>query len=323
MANLDNEPASTLEDTQPRPPVFGVLIHADDEEEIEEPPRSGCRNPLLMVTVGLAFGLMCIASIALAGLAGWRDGTNLAGTKRAAAIVATVGIQAGLAQADCTAGRYELCLERCKFIATQQPGYPGMAVCINSAQIALSATPTPTTLPLGPTPTHSPTAPRSTTPGPSPTATTSGGFSREDLFVRGQEAFRTDDYENAMKWLEALRGLDPDYQRSQVEDMLMTTYDALGKTYENAGQLSEMIFVIQKGEAIRPFPTGSSWDFTVNVAQLYLDARNYLVAGNIKNADSVFARLMGMDPTFMDTRTLACKAFAEAGDSALSAKYKC
>ena len=126
-----------------------------------------------------------------------------------------------------------------------------------------------------------------------------------------------------MKWLEALRGLDPDYQRSQVEDMLMTTYDAVAKNYENAGQLSQMIYIVQKAEAIRPFPAGSDWDFTVNVAQLYLDARNYLVAGNIKSADSVFARLMAMDSTFMDTKTLACKAFAAAGDSANSTKYKC
>ncbi len=325
MADLKNEPASTLEDTEPRAPVIGVFKRADDDEpEVEQSQRTGCRNPLLVATVALAFSCLCITSIGLAGLAGYNDGTHLVGTKKAVAIAATVGIQAALAQTDCTAGRYELCLERCKFIATQQPGYPGMSECIASAEMALSATPTPTPVKATPTATLSTSStPLSATPGLTPTVSATAGFSREDLFVRGQEAFRSDDYENAMKWLEALRGLDPDYQRSQVEDMLMTTYQALAKSYENQGLLSQMIIVIQKSEAIGPLPAGSDWDFTVNVAQLYLDARNYLVAQNYAQADRVFKNLMDMAPTFMDTKTLACKAFASAGDTASSGKYKC
>jgi len=187
-----------------------------------------------------------------------------------------------------------------------------MSACISQAQqalIGLSATPTPG-------PSLTPTAvPPTITPTLSASAATSEGtFSREDLFVRAQSAIDHIDYESAMQYLEALRGLDANYNRKQVEDMLVQTYEALGRRYQTEGRLSEMIVVIQKALKIRPLPD-TDWEFTVNATQLYLDAKGYLVAGDLKNADTVYNRLMEQAPTYLDTKALACEAFAKAGDT--------
>jgi hypothetical protein len=183
--------------------------------------------------------------------------------------------------------------------------------------VALKTTPTltPTVTPLPPT------------AAPSAAATQASigvNFTKEELFVRGQEAYRTNSYTDTQKWLEALRGLDPDYQRKDVEDMLFNTYLALASQDQNDGKLSEMVIVVEKARAIRPIPPETHWDFTINVAQLYLDGRAYLSADNFVQADRVFKLLMEQSPDYQrDSRKLACQAFAQAGDTAASAKYNC
>ena len=319
MTLLHQEPPPADDDTQPRPPVIQAFTRLGEEEpeEAEQPERAGCRNPLLIGTVLIAFLCLFLTAIGAAGFAGYRDGLNIQGTSHAVAIAGTIGAQATLVQADCSNNRYELCYERCKYIATQQPSYPGMAACIGKAQIALSATSTPS-----PTLT---TLPVTVAPNIVSTEASAGtGFSREDMFVRGQEAYRTNSYLDAEKWFEALRGLDADYQRKDVEDMLFNTYLALAKQQQNEGKLSEMVITVEKARGIRPIPPDSGWDFTVNVAQLYLDGRAYLAAGNLTQADRVFKLLMDQSPDFQqDSRKLACQAFAQAGDTAATTKYNC
>jgi tetratricopeptide (TPR) repeat protein len=307
------EPEFSPDDTQPRRPVVVPPDTSDSADEAPgEQPAGGCGNRLLVVLTVLALFLLFAASVGLSGLAGWRDGVVIMQTRKAATLVAYVGGQATLAHDDCDQGHYELCYERCKFIATQQPFYPGMDACMSYAQLVLSVT--PTTLPsvAPPTPTLGPTLSVTTGDG--------GDYSLEDLFARAQEAVRTSDYESAMKWLEALRGKDAEFHRKEVEDLLVKTYQALGNQYKYEGRLSEMIIVIRKALKIRPLPD-TDWEFTINAAELYLSAKGYLDAQNYALAASVFGRLMDIAPTFMDTKTLACQAFSGAGDTAAFAKY--
>ena len=320
MSILHGEPPFADDDTQPRAPIIQEFTRIGEEapiEEEEQPERSGCRNPLLIGTVIIAFLCLFLTALGAAGFAGYRDGLNIQGTSHAVAIVGTVGAQATLVQVDCAANRFELCYERCKYIATQQPSYPGMAACMSKAALALSATPTPSPTVTMPPPTVAPNVVATEASG-------GGGFSREDMFVRGQLAYRTNSYEDAEKWLEAVRGLDADYQRQDVEDMLYNTYLAIAKQDQNEGKLSEMVITIEKARAIKPLSPESGWDFTVNVAQLYLDGRAYLAAGNLVQADRVFKLLMDQTPDFQqDSRKLACQAFAQSGDTAATAKYNC
>ena len=323
-ASVDAEPALTPDDTQPRP-VITTLERADEgtAEEGEDQSAGGCGNPLLVGAVVLAFLCLFVTSVGLSGYAGWRDGVQAAQSRKASTVVAQAGAQATLARQDCDEGRYELCNERCAYVATQQPSFPGMAACMSLAQIALSATPTPSSTPtvMPSTATIAPSAAASTS-SPNGGATSNGQMSAEELFARGQEAFRIPDYENAMKWLEALRGLNADFHRKEVEDMLVTTYQALGGQYQYEGRLSEMIIVIKKALQIRALPD-TGWEFTVSAAELYLSAKGYLDAGNYELADKVFIRLMDIAPTYLDSKAQACKAFASAGDTGSTKKYGC
>jgi tetratricopeptide (TPR) repeat protein len=313
----ESEPPLTSDDTHPRPAITTLdRAEAVPSTAEEEQPASGCGSPLLIGAVALAFLCLFVTSVGLAGYAGWRDGVQSAQTRKAATVVAYAGEQATLARQDCDEGRYELCNERCAYIATQQPGFPGMEACMSLAQIALSATPTPTTTITS--------APPTTTPGSTTAASTdsAGGFTAEELYARALEAFRRPDYEEAMKWLEALRGLNADFHRKEVEDMLVATYQALGGQYQFEGRLSEMIVVIKKALQIRPLPN-TDWEFTINAAELYLSAKGYLDAGNYDLADKVFIRLMDTAPSYLDSKTLACTAFASANDGASLKKYGC
>ncbi len=317
----ESEPPPTSDDTHPRPATTALeRAEAVPSAAEEAQPASGCGSPLLIGAVALAFLCLFVTSVGLAGYAGWRDGVQSAQTRKAATVVAYAGAQATLARQDCDEGRYELCNERCAYVATQQPGFPGMEACMSLAQIALSATPTPTatvTVALSP-------APPTPTPGSTTAASTesAGGFTAEELYARAQEAFRRPDYEEAMKWLEALRGLNADFHRKEVEDMLVVTYQALGGQYQFEGRLSEMIVVIKKALQIRPLPN-TDWEFTINAAELYLSAKGYLDAGNYELADKVFIRLMDTAPSYLDSKALACTAFASANDSASLKKYGC
>ncbi len=323
---LESEPPVSLEDTQQRKPVTVTPppLVADEPDVLPEDtqPRkpadetsadmtgeelaSGCGNRVLVVVVLLAFACLFVTSVGLAGYAGWRDGAVSVQTRKAATLVSYLGVQATLARGDCDEGRYELCYERCAYVATQQPGYLGVTSCMTLAELELSATPTPSPLPT--------IAPATPTPTIAPTVNSSGLPSPEEMFARAQEAVRIEDYETAMKWLEALRGVNADFRRKDVEDMLVKTYVALGTRYENEGRLSEMTIVIKKALQIRNLP--DDWQFKVDTAApLYLDCRGYVDGGNYQMADKACALLMERAGTYLDSKALACKGFSGAGDA--------
>ncbi len=312
---LSQEPPQAPEDTQPRPVV--TLPDEDTQPQVIA-PRAGCADRLMITGVWLAMIGIFVAAVALAGVAGWRDGGVAKRQTQAATLITAVAHQATLARADLDGGRYELALARCAHISTLQPLNPGARACLSTAQAALSATATFTRTPVTPTPTRTPTA---TLPAP---ATPGAASSAEELYAQAQTAFRNEDYEAAMKWLEALRGLPADStRRKEVEDLLVQTYLALADQYRFDGRYGEMVVVIRKALKIRPLP-GTDWEFTAYAAELYLSARTYLDAGNVAEASKVFETLMSQAPAFSsDTKSLACQAFAAAGNRAAMTKYNC
>jgi len=299
------EPERSLEDTQPR------RIEGLDEDE----PRRGCVGTLFTSLLVLMMIFTGLGIIVLAGVAGWRDGGIARRTEQAHALNATLDRQSTLAWTNLGEGQFELAFNRCDYISTLQPLYPGANQCRATAQAALNASPTPTLTPTLIPPTLTPTI--SLTPPPA------GAFNPEELLARAQEASRRSDYETAMAWLEALRAQDANYKRAEVESLLLKTYQALGSQYRFEGNYGAMIVVIEKALKINSL-SDTDWGFTINAAKLYLSARGYLDAGNFGLAADVFRRLMSIAPTFSgDTKTLACKAFASAGDTGAFSQFGC
>ncbi len=95
MTLLHQEPPPADDDTQPRPPVIQAFTRLGEEEpeEAEQPERAGCRNPLLIGTVLIAFLCLFLTAIGAAGFAGYRDGLNIQGTSHSVAIAGTIGAQ--------------------------------------------------------------------------------------------------------------------------------------------------------------------------------------------------------------------------------------
>lgn len=318
------------DDTRPRPPVnlsaptesepvYGDVVEVDQS-------RRGCANRLLILFVLASFLFLCAATVGLAGLAGYQDGVKLAATSQMNTEISDIGTQESHISQDQQSGRWEPVLARCQYVATLRPGDPAMENCINQAELALSATPTlsatftPTTAASVPTTVSSlvPVVVSDVTPTVTVNPTDALLL---DLWTRAQEAFRQNQYETARSYLEALQEADKTYNAHDVVGMLCSTYEALGTIYQNPAQLSQMVIVMTKALTINCTLQRTDWAFTVNAAELYLDAKGYLAAGDYSRADTVFKRFIAMAPGYLNGKTLACQAFAKAGDTTATQTY--
>ncbi len=314
---MDYEPEISAEDTQPRAPIVVPLERP--QETLPEEPR-GCANPLLLLFVLLSLVILFVATVGLAGVAGYRDGVNDAATYAARTRVAVLGTQRALIGSDLQSTNWESALARCEYVGTLQPGDPGIAKCIDDAQRALSATPTPTTTPtsLPLTATLAPTL--------ALTATQSQAVSpqsvSQELMARAQEELRKGQYETAIPMFEAVLA-DPTFSRQEIVPVLCSTYEKYGSQLDSEGRVSEMVVVISKAIKMSCRLTRNDWEFTINAAQLYLDAKGYLDAGNYTSADKVFRRLMALTTSYQDTKVLGCQTFAKVGDTDASTQYSC
>jgi hypothetical protein len=301
-----NEPPIKTSDTQPRRPV---TPYPDADE------RRGCANPLLTTIVALMLLGMFVTMVGLAAFAGYRDGGQIRRTQNAVAVVGTMDGQATLAWQDLGSGNFELADVRCKYVIEINPQYPGMRNCVSTAQAgiaALNATPTFPPTPL-PTLTLTPTVP------PSPVTPT--GITAEVLFARADGQIARQDDEAARRTLEALRGLDINFRRPQVEEKLVDVYLRLAQKYETENRIAEMIVVVAQAEKIRSLQN-TKWPFTAYAAQLYLSAKGYYQAQNYALASQVFRNMfLSGAQNFLDTRQLGCDAFSKAGDTAAIAQY--
>jgi type II secretory pathway pseudopilin PulG len=306
VLTLNHEPPLKAGDTQPRRPV----APAEDEE------RRGCANPLLAGLVALMLLGMIASMLALSAYLGYRDGGIVRRTQNAVALFGTLDWQATRAWQDLAESSFALADARCQYLIGVRPEYPGLRNCISTAQAALSATPTFTPSPL-PSATPPPTT--------APVIATPGAVTAEQLFSRAQDQINAGEYEAARKTLEALRGLDVAFRRSEVEALLVTVYLTLAQRYEFEGRLAELIQVVTQAERLRNLsadPNTQKWPITKDAASLYLSAKGYLRAENYGTAAQVFRTMMTRDyRLFLDTKTLACEAFTKAGDAAALQQY--
>ncbi|MHB8625162.1 MAG: tetratricopeptide repeat protein [Aggregatilineales bacterium] len=329
---FNSEPPILDDDTRPRPPIERIDVQSESlsspvyGEVIEaDAPRRGCANRLLVLFVLASFLFLCIATIGFAGVAGYRDGQATAAVYATNTQIADISTQVSHITQDIQSGRWESALARCQYVATLHPGDPGMVNCIQHAEQVLSVTPTPaatlTSAPTTPLATATILTPTSA-PDVTPTVTTNPTEALLlDLWTRAQETFRQNQYETARGYLEALQEADKTYNAHDVVAMLCSTYESLGNIYQNPAQVSQMVVVMNKALGMNCTLQRTDWAFTVNAAELYLDAKGYLVAGDYSRADTVFKRFMALASGYLDGKAYACQAFNKTGDSAAIQTY--
>jgi len=302
---------------------------APDEAEAPIESRGGCARLILPGLVLTALAFICVALVGLAGVAGYRDGVNDGATRAAGTRISAINTQLPRIADDLHAGRFDLALKRCQYVATVRPADPQIVQCLSQAAQALSATPTPSpsaTATGTATVAISPTAsalPASTTPNVPPTATLNGttGF-LDSLWAQAQDSLRKNDYATAIQDLEALREYDPTYNARQIFQTLCSTYETQGRQNEANNQLSEMVVVINKALKLNCTLKATDWTFTIDVVELYLSAKGYADAGNYALADKIFRdQLMPIDSGYLDTKRIACDTFTKAGDTAAFNQY--
>lgn len=148
---------------------------------------------------------------------------------------------------------------------------------------------------------------------PLPTPTLSQVSQDEVLgaaFAQAKDAYGKQDYETASGMLDGLRRVQPDYKKTEVEQMLYTANLTLARQYLKDERWEEAVQRFDKALAIRK-------DDNVQLER-YL-ASNYLRglsawSADWKRAVESFSEIVRINPDYMDSRSRLYQAYVAYGD---------
>lgn len=277
------QPPSTLDDTGPHQPTNPIPP--------AEPPReAGCIGNLIVLAVMTAGGCMCAAIILLSGFAGVRDEVQAVSTEDSQTLVADVATQYTRGIEDFNAERYELAEVRFSAVEEALPGYQDNADWLARTEQQLTAIPTPTEIPpiveATPIPTvetvqsdETPVDPNEPTP--------------ENLYNNAVSAYSSGQYEEAIRWFEALILLEPNYldARTQMIDALTTlgVRYLRGSNADGEDRLARGVQLVKRADDIGTVEAELLYE--ADFVERYLAARAYLDGGAIPDALSVLNQL--------------------------------
>lgn len=313
---VTSEPAVSHDDTQPNAPVDELrapwvrpeLPPADDDTSPRPPrpprPAATPARSLLMVMVMALTLCICGTAVGLAGVAGYRDGLATNEAKATQTIATEIAEQYAAGLENMEAGLYELAIARFEWIVeTVRPParYLGdSASRLSVARTAAAVTPTPTAAPTEAatlTPTRTPEPTRTPVPAPATEATPAPDMSDPAyLYDQAARASRLARYEEAIEWLRSLQALDPNHRPQEAHAMLMEALTLQGTIYlrganeDGEDRLARGVLLIYEASDLgRVEP--QSLLYEADVAERYLNARNYLNGGNYAQAIGILEQL--------------------------------
>lgn len=274
---------SNLEDTRPQPAIKDEAMvpgQIYDGDNIPESRPMSCGITALVIVF---LGLIAIGIVALTTYAGWTVGQREAATLAAATQASRIDEQLAFIPRDIESRNTFMLNVRLQWLALMTPGVPQVSEIGPTAtaifmEEQLSATPqaTATATPTPEIAATSTDAPIATSPG--------GGFDLAALLSRAQTAVDTAQWSEAIDLLDAISGLDPAFESTQVRRLLLQSLNSyanqLYNTYRpgDPGRLAEAIVITDRAEQLGPLENGLAYERSA--AQLYLDAR----------------RMVGLDP---------------------------
>jgi tetratricopeptide (TPR) repeat protein len=119
------------------------------------------------------------------------------------------------------------------------------------------------------------------------------------MFGLAQSAMTVSDYEEAIRWLEALVLLDPNYRRAETQDLRLTAYLAQGRIYlrgqnsDGLDRLARGVQLINRASEIGTVPGDLLYE--ADFVARYLAARAYVEGGAYAQAREVLLRLCEED----------------------------
>ena len=219
---------------------------SDKVYEIPSPPPAAGRFGLTLVAVFLCAAL---TAIGLSGLGGYQAGIHAQRLNATQTAEVEAGIQFSLGLDDLEQGRYELAVERFRYVLGVNPAYPGATENLALAEAALGAG------------AITPTLPPSNTEDPA------------ELLAQAQEYLDAQEYEAAIVRLQELQALAPDYEPATVQEIRYSALVSLGLLYVRGDRLEEGIVLLEQAAEIHPLDDQAAGE--QRLASLYLVGRDY------------------------------------------------
>lgn len=221
--------------------------------------------------------LVALAVVVAAGYAGWGAGVEAARATTTAAVAITQQIQCERIPADLAAGNFDLARARIESLRAVVPAPACLPPLLPTATAAyLLAQPSPTSFPtLAALPTL--TAPAPTATPPAAASATPGGDSGWEydlgaLLAEARADLQARDFTAAIDTLEAIIGLDGDYNREQVRDLALEALSAQALLLYRSGKLSEAIVLTDRAEVYGDI---GELNYERYIAEQYLTGQRY------------------------------------------------
>ena len=216
--------------------------------------RGRAASCLLWSAASTMFLLIAAAVVIAAAYAGWDRGVEAAKAKSTGTVAAEQRQQCERIPADLAAGNFELAQTRIESLRATMPAPDCLPPLLPRATAAyLLAQPSPTALPtltetkLAPTATPPPPAMSSATP--SDTDNDSGwAYDLDALLAEARADLAARDFSAAIDTLEAIIGIDGDFNRQQTRGLALEALSAQALLLYRQGKLSEAIVLTDRAE---------------------------------------------------------------------------
>ena len=223
-------------------------------------------------------GILCIflalAMVAGAAVIGWNAGLDIARSQATQTIAADLQQQCAHTASDIASGRSALVRTRLEYLQTRQPDLPCLNALIPRAT-ALHQQPLPTAAPP-PQPAATFPAPAMPTAAPAPAQVITGGaaYDLPALLAEAQADLNRADYQAAIDTLDALTGIDANFQPDLVSSLHFQALTSQATLLFRNGKLSEGILMTRRAEAFGDI-RGLDLSYERLIAGLYLNAQRY------------------------------------------------
>lgn len=258
-----------------------------------EPRRRSRLNSCLLWALGASVFLFAAGLVALAGAyAGWSSGSVIASANATSAAEADVRQQCALLPEDLAAGKLELAGKRLENLRKKSP----LPACLSrwspmATQAWLAALPSPTSAKAVAAPTETPLPTRIAAPAPVPVTISNEAYDPEALLAVAQAELAARDYYAAVRTLDAIIDIDPDFQRGLTRDLLLQALTTQARTLFEDGKLPEAIVLSERAELYGDIGDIGELTFPREVALMLQNAQLF-VSSNPAEAVRLLRRIV-------------------------------
>ncbi len=244
--------------------------------------------------LGLATLCMIASAVGLSAFAGAQEGQRAAQVRHTATVAAVLVERLQKGNDLLRQGQYELAQANFEYILLYQPENFGVRSLLATAIAAQTPTPTPTPVPVI--------------------------VDKDALLAALRAAVADNDWNRAINLADQLIGLDPTYQRAEVDAALYQALVARGLASLRGDEIESGLFDLDRAARIQPLSDAVEGER--RLAALYQSAL-YYVGADWERAIRELSSLYRQAPNYRDVRTRLRNAYIGAGDAYSQSGHWC